>query len=321
MTIGSSTRVAAIDCGTNTIRLLIADLSTGLDGVKLTELTREMTVVRLGEGIDRTGVISAEALRRTSVALANYAVQIADAHVDTVRMVATSASRDAKNGAEFIALTTEILGVAPEIISGDEEARLSFAGAIRGLPSEPRMVVDIGGGSTEFVLGIGDVEAAISTDVGSVRLTERHFAADPPTAAQIAAARADIRAALLDVRRSLAVGDGVGVGIGRSLVAVAGTATTIVAIALGLSEYDSAQIHQSVVSADRIREICSDLIRADHATRTAIAVMHPGRVDVIAAGALILDELISEFGFTSIMASESDILDGIALCLAIPSDS
>lgn len=317
MRIGSSTRVAAIDCGTNTIRLLIAEVSTGPDGVELTGFSRQMTVVRLGEGIDRTGVISVEALRRTSVALADYAVQIAAARVDTVRMVATSASRDAKNGDEFIALTTEILGVAPEIISGAEEARLSFAGAIWGLPAEPRMVVDIGGGSTEFVLGITDVEAANSTDVGAVRLTERHFADDPPTAAQVAAARADVRAVLLDVRRSLDVDE----VQGRSLVAVAGTATTITAMALGLSAYDSAQIHRAVVSADRIREICSDLIRSDRATRAAIAVMHPGRVDVIAAGALILDEVISEFGFTSMMASESDILDGIALSLAMPSDA
>ena len=223
-------RVAGIDCGTNSIRLLIADIEDGA----LTDVVRRMEIVRLGEGVDKTGRLSEAALERTRKALTDYAGQIRDLGVPEgrVRMVATSASRDAANADEFTAMVKGILGVAPEVITGDEEAALSFGGAVRGLPSTvdaPYLVVDIGGGSTEFVLGAETVEAAKSVDIGCVRMTERHLHDDPPTAAQIEAAVADITAAVdtalttVDPSRTA-----------RTLVGLAGSVTTVTALVLGL---------------------------------------------------------------------------------------
>ena len=304
------TRVAAIDCGTNSIRLLVADV-TG--AASLTDVVRRMEIVRLGQGVDRTGRLTAEALGRTRAALEEYAKQVRDLGAERVRMVATSATRDAANADEFRAMVTEVLGVAPEVVTGEEEAHLSFIGAVKGAPADaepPYLVVDIGGGSTEFVLGSADAEAALSVDIGCVRMTERHLRDDPPTAAQVAAAEADITAA---VDRALAVVPG---RQARTLVGLAGSVTTVAGIALGLPEYDSTAIHHARVSYDAVAAVTADLLAKTHDQRLAIGVMHPGRADVIGAGALILRIVMERAGTDSVIASEHDILDGIAFALA-----
>jgi exopolyphosphatase/guanosine-5'-triphosphate,3'-diphosphate pyrophosphatase len=296
-------RVAAIDCGTNSIRLLVADVDSG----GLTDVVRTMEIVRLGEGVDRTGELAPAAIERTRKALESYARTIASTGAERVRMVATSASRDASNADEFRAMVRSVLGQEPEVISGDQEAELSFTGAVRGLPAEgPYLVVDIGGGSTEFVLGTSTVDAARSVDVGCVRLTERHLHDDPPTREQIAAAEADIRAAVAAVRETVPVSNA------RTLVGLAGSVTTVTALALGLTEYDPARIHHARISAEQVADVTSMLLGATHAERAALPVVHPGRVDVIGAGALVLRVLMEEVGATEVLASEHDILDGIA---------
>ncbi|WP_433090375.1 exopolyphosphatase [Dactylosporangium sp. CA-052675] len=300
--------MAAIDCGTNSVRLLIADVSGDSE---ISDVTRQMRIVRLGEGVDRTGRLSEAAIERTRLALVDYAADIAGAGVDAARMVATSASRDAGNAADFRAMVLDTLGFPPEVITGDEEARLSFSGAVRGLTAEaPYLVVDIGGGSTEFVVGERDVEAAISVDIGCVRMTERHLRADPPAPEQIAAAEADIEAA---VDRALAAVDG---ARARTLVGLAGSVTTVAALALGLGEYDPKRIHRARISAADVAKVTAGLLGQSAAQRLEHPVMHPGRADVIGAGALILRVIVDRVGVDSVIASESDILDGIALSLA-----
>lgn len=305
------TRVAAIDCGTNSIRLLVADV----DAAGLRDVERRMEIVRLGEGVDRTGRLSEGALARTMAALETYAKRIGDLGAGAIRMVATSATRDAANRDEFVAGVVSRLGVPPEVISGDEEARLSFAGATYDLPGDvaaPYLVVDIGGGSTEFVLGGGadGPAAARSVDVGCVRLTERHFSTDPPRSAAVAAARADIEAALDDVSAS------VDLASAGSVVGLAGSVTTVGGIHLGLPAYYAAKIHHSRVPTEAVRQISDRLLAAGHGERAAIPVMHPGRVDVIAAGALILRCVVERAGVPEVVVSEHDILDGIAWSLA-----
>ncbi|HVF05395.1 MAG TPA: Ppx/GppA phosphatase family protein [Frankiaceae bacterium] len=297
-------RVASIDCGTNSIRLLVADVVDG----RLVDVHREMRVVRLGQGVDRTGVLAPEALDRTFGALREYVALLRG--VDRVRMVATSATRDARNAAEFVDGCTAILGVAPEVVSGDEEARLSFRGAtaeLSGFPA-PYVVCDIGGGSTEFVLGGDDVEQARSVDVGCVRLTERRLRSDPPTADEVAAAVAGIGAALDRVD--------VDVARGRTFVGLAGSVTTVAALALGLPAYDPDAIHLARIGAAQVEEVTARLLAASRAERAAYAVMHPGRVDVIGAGALVLREIMRRWSIADVVASERDILDGIAWSIA-----
>jgi exopolyphosphatase / guanosine-5'-triphosphate,3'-diphosphate pyrophosphatase len=303
-------RVAAVDCGTNSIRMLIADIDT--ERTAATDIAREMRIVRLGEGVDRTGRLSAAALDRTIGALREYADLIAKASPAAVRMVATSATRDAENAQEFVDRVKEVLGVAPEVVTGDEEARLSFIGATRELPDTPApyLVTDIGGGSTEFVLGGPErVSGGRSVDVGCVRMTERHLHGDPPTEAEIAAATADIDGALELVAASLPAERA------GTLVGLAGSVTTVAGIALGLASYDSVRIHHSRVPASRVHEIATELLGQTRAQRAVIGVMHPGRIDVIAAGALVLDRIMIRFGFPEVLASEHDILDGIAWSL------
>ncbi|KXK61628.1 exopolyphosphatase [Micromonospora rosaria] len=309
--------MAAIDCGTNSIRLLVADLPDPAAGPQapLADLSRRMEVVRLGQGVDRTGRLAPEAIERTRVALADYATEIEKLGAERVRMCATSASRDASNADDFRAMVQQTLGVAPEVVSGDEEARLSFTGAVRGLPAdaeEPYLVVDIGGGSTEFVVGTRarGVAAAVSVDIGCVRMTERHLAGDPPTPEQVAAARADIAAA---VDRALATVPG---REAATLVGLAGSVTTVVAIAQGLTGYDPARIHHARVPYERVAEVTTDLLGKTAAQRLEIPVMHPGRADVIGAGALVLQVIMDRAGMPSVVASEHDILDGIAWSLA-----
>jgi exopolyphosphatase/guanosine-5'-triphosphate,3'-diphosphate pyrophosphatase len=302
------TRVAAIDCGTNSIRLLVADLPA--NGGPLTEVTRLMEIVRLGQDVDRTGVLAPAAIERTRLALAGYAEQIERLGAARVRMVATSASRDARNAEDFRAMVTATLGHPPEVVTGDEEARLSFSGAVRGLPPARYLVVDIGGGSTEFVVGSSSVDAAISVDVGCVRITERHLHSDPPTPAEIAAATADVTAA---VDRALRTVDGTGVD---RVVGLAGSVTTVAAIALDLPRFDPERVHHAEVSTVDCARITAALLGMTAAQRLAIPVMHPGRVDVIGAGALILRTILERVGAASVIASEHDILDGIAWSLA-----
>ncbi|ALO08887.1 Exopolyphosphatase [Streptomyces venezuelae] len=303
------TRVAGIDCGTNSIRLLVADVhpETG----DLVELDRRMTIVRLGQGVDKTGRLAPEALERTFAACRAYAEVIKELGAEKLRFVATSASRDAENRDEFVNGVVEILGVEPEVITGDQEAAFSFTGATGELHGDDRrLVVDIGGGSTEFVVGNKHVEAARSVDIGCVRLTERHVRHDPPTAEEVAAIRADVRAAL-----DLAA-ETVPIGTAETLVGLAGSVTTVAAIALGLPEYDSEKIHHSRISAERVAEVTDRLLASTHDERAAIPVIHPGRVDVIIAGALVLREIVERVGASEVVVSEHDILDGIALSVA-----
>ena len=304
-------RVAGIDCGTNSIRLLVADTSE--DG--LVDILRRMEIVRLGEGVDRTGRFADAALARTFAALDDYAAQIQLLGAERVRMVATSATRDAANRELFVVGVEERLGVAPEVVSGDEEAALSFAGATTGLAGSdvaaPYLVCDIGGGSTEFVLGDADgVHAARSVDIGCVRMTERHLHSDPPTPDEVEAARRDIGAAIDEVERAVAIRDA------RTLIGLAGSVTTVTALALGLDAYDPARIHHARISRDEVHAVTKRLLGMPHTARAALPVMHPGRVDVIGAGAMVLDTILERGGFDSVLASEHDILDGIALSIA-----
>jgi exopolyphosphatase / guanosine-5'-triphosphate,3'-diphosphate pyrophosphatase len=322
-----SQRVAAIDCGTNSLRLLIADVDPARH--TLADVERRMEIVRLGQGVDATGRLAPEALKRTFRALTEYAAEIASARATAVRMVATSATRDASNADEFALGVQDILGVPPEVISGGEEARLSFTGATAELsgnemsasagadrPLPPYLVVDIGGGSTEFVLGgaTGPAPeadlAAISVDIGCVRLTERHLHADPPSPAEVKAASDDIDLALDDVAAAVPVASA------RTLVGLAGSVTTVTAIALGLPVYDPRRTHHARVSAADVHRVTTQLLGQSRDERAAIGSLHPGRVDVIGAGALILERLMERFGFGEVVTSEHDILDGIAWSIA-----
>lgn len=312
------TRVAAIDCGTNSIRLLIADADPATG--ELTELDRRMEIVRLGQDVDRTGRLAPEALERTFAACRRYAAVIKERGAEKIRFVATSASRDAENRDEFVRGVLDILGVEPEVISGDQEAEFSFEGATKELEGsdhlpKPYLVVDIGGGSTEFVVGDDRVLAARSVDIGCVRMTERHLVhdgvvTDPPTLGQITAIRADIDAALDLAEETVPLTEA------ATLVGLAGTVTTVAAIALGLEEYDSEAIHHSRISFEQVQEITGRLVTSTHAERAAIPAMHPGRVDVIPAGALVLLGVMKRTGAREIVVSEHDILDGIAWSVA-----
>jgi len=302
------TRVAAIDCGTNSLRLLVADLSASGDIDIDIDIVRRMEIVRLGEGVDRTGGFAPAAIERTRAVLADYAVQLRALGAERVRMVATSASRDVANRAEFVEMVHRTLGQEPEVISGEEEARLSFAGSTRSLAgvAPPYLVVDIGGGSTEFVLGERSVTHAVSVDIGCVRLTERHLHSDPPTATEVAAATADAQAGLALAAASVPLTSA------GTLVGLAGSVTTVAALALGLPGYDPVRIHHARIGYDRVAEVTGMLLRATREERAALPVMHPGRVDVIGAGALVLRTVMAAAGAQSVVVSEHDILDGIA---------
>jgi exopolyphosphatase / guanosine-5'-triphosphate,3'-diphosphate pyrophosphatase len=310
-------RVAAIDCGTNSLRLLIADVDDG----RLSDVHREMRIVRLGEGVDATGSFAEAALARTRAALVDYAALLRQHEVPKVRMVATSATRDAANRDEFFAMTAEVLadavpGAVAEVISGTEEAELSFRGAVGELDSAaaPFVVVDLGGGSTELVLGSSaGVDASYSADIGCVRLTERCLTSDPPTPAEIADARGVVRAALAAALAAVPVERA------RTWVGVAGTMTTLSALAMNLARYDSDAIHLSRVRFEGLLEVCDGLLAMTRRQRAALGPMHEGRVDVIGGGAIVVEELARELGaragIDELVVSEHDILDGIALSI------
>jgi exopolyphosphatase / guanosine-5'-triphosphate,3'-diphosphate pyrophosphatase len=310
-------RAAGIDCGTNSIRLLIADASGG----RLRDVHRETRIVRLGQGVDATGQFAPDAIARTRTALADYASLLRAHGVERVRMVATSAARDVTNREVFFAMTADVLGaVLPgsvaKVITGEQEAELSFRGAVGELDTAaaPFVVIDLGGGSTEIVLGGDRVVASYSADIGCVRLTERCLRSDPPTPAEVEAARRVVRERL-DVALAAVPVEGA-----RSWVGVAGTMTTLSALAHNMTTYDSAAIHLSRVSGNDLLEVCERLIGMTRSQRAALGPMHPGRADVIGGGAIVVEELARELrtraGIDELIVSEHDILDGIVLSIA-----
>lgn len=295
-------RVGAIDCGTNSLRLLVADI----EGNSFREVQREMRVVRLGEGIDRTKNFSEAALERTFAGIDEYVTILRRKGVESLRFCATSASRDAQNRALFVEGVRERLGIEPEIIPGTEEAALSFAGATREFSSGPFLVVDIGGGSTEFVYGNNEVEFARSINIGCVRMAERHQLSEYPSPESIALAIADIDAAIAEAAAEVPLTSE------ATLIAVAGTATTVAAAALDLTMYDRDAIHLSRVSAESVAQISQMFLKMSKVERAGLPYMHEGRVDVISSGSLVLDRVMLATGAKEFVASEHDILDGIA---------
>lgn len=313
------TRIAAVDCGTNSIRLLVSDYENG----QFRELHRDMEIIRLGQGVDATGQLAQEAIERARVALTGFVDTMAFEQVEDVRMVATSATRDAANRDEFFAMTAQLLGkIKPgaqaEVITGEEEAALSFRGAVMDLPAEaePFLVIDLGGGSTEYVLGGADgtVDAAISTQVGSVRLTERIMTSDPPTPAEIAEGLAFVTDQLEKVRQVVPLEKA------HTIVGCAGSFTTLAALALGLEQYDSAAIHNSRLNFSGMRVMIEQMRSMTASQRAQFPVVHPGRADVMGSGVTIMEAIINVLeehtNADSFVISEKDILDGIVAGLA-----
>ena len=300
-------RVAAIDCGTNSIRLLIADIAGG----NFKEVLRTMEIVRLGQGVDQNKAFRPDAIDRTLKAVELFRDQIASKGVEKIRFCATSATRDATNRNLFTDGVREILGIEVEVIPGEEEAELSFIGATKELRQSdaPFLVVDIGGGSTEFVFGSERVDFAKSVNIGCVRMSERHLNTQPPSMAQIAQAITDIDIA---ITQAAAV---VPITTAKTLVAVAGTATTVAAAALELTDYDRHQIHLSRITSEKVHKFAANFQSMSKDQIASLGFMHPGRVDVITAGSLVLSRIMAATGATEFVASESDILDGMAWSL------
>ncbi len=299
-------RVAAIDCGTNSIRLLISDIETSTNTA--TDVVREMRIVRLGEGVDKTNAFSPRALERTFKAVDEYDKLLIKHNVEHVRFVATSATRDAQNKAMFIKGVIDRLRIVPEVIAGVEEAALSFDGATRSLRqkhSAPFLVIDLGGGSTELVIGDKEPTGAYSMDVGCVRMTERHTPGGNPTKAQEEAIRTDVRNALQVAATK------VDWKAAKTVVGVAGTITTVAAHVLNLKTYDPDVLHGASVTAEQISQTAQDFITLTPAQRGALPYMHEGRIEVITAGSIVLDEVMKGIGAKNLIASERDILDGV----------
>jgi len=300
-------RVAAIDCGTNSIRLLIADISNGI----FKEVVRSMEVVRLGQGVDKSKSFHPDAIKRTLDAVEMFSEVIASKGVERIRFCATSATRDATNRSLFTDGVRGILGVEVEVIPGEEEAMLSFNGATKELMQSdaPYLVVDIGGGSTEFVFGSNKVENAKSVDIGCVRMSERHFTSQPAAMDQVARAIIDIDSAIAQAASVVPILNA------KTLVAVAGTATTVAAAALELKDYDRHLIHLARISADKVHKVSAMFQSMNKDEIANLGYMHPGRVDVITAGSLVLSRVMAATGASEFVASESDILDGMAWSL------
>ena len=301
-------RVAAIDCGTNSIRLLIADI----EGSNFREVYRTMEIVRLGQGVDQNKAFHPDAIARTLAALDLFAQEISKHGVEQIRFCATSATRDATNRELFIDGVKERLGIEPEVISGDEEARLSFIGATKEFAASdaPFLVVDIGGGSTEFVYGHSDVEFAKSVNIGCVRMTERNIHSDPPKTEEIENARRDVQEAIAVAASTVPITKA------KTLIAVAGTATSVAASALKLEQYDRHVIHLARVSAEQAHHVAITFAGMNAEQRSHVGFLHPGRADVFAAGSLVLSEIMKATGAKEFVASEADSLDGIAWSLA-----
>ena len=300
-------KIAAIDCGTNSIRLLIMDYQKA--DQSLIEIIREMRIVRLGEGVDQTKSFSEAALIRTKAAIEEYAKLIEHYSVEKIRFVATSATRDANNRDIFFAIVKKALDVEAEVITGEEEAALSFAGATRSLASKlegPFLVIDLGGGSTELVVGQQNPTAAYSMNVGCVRMTERHAPGGNPTVSQEQAIRADVRTALAAARKKVDLSNV------KTVIGVAGTVTTVAAHALKIDKYDPNVLHGAAINSQQVSQTAADFIKLSFEERAALPYMHPGRVEVITAGAIVLDEIIKEIRANKLIASERDILDGVA---------
>jgi len=295
--------LAAIDIGTNSVRLLVTDTSGN-------ELERVMRITRLGQGVDVAGELAPEAIARTVHVLTEYAARMRAHGVTRVRAVATSAARDARNGSDFFDAAERALGSRPELMSGDAEARCSFSGATFGLERSegPFLVIDLGGGSTEFVLGVDQPEAAISLQMGCVRMTERHLRSDPPTLEQLEACESDVRRELSRLR------DVVDVTKARTVIGLAGTVTALSALQLGLTHYDASRTHHSRLSAAQIVALCSRLARTSVAERRALLV-EPARAEVLVGGALVLATIMNELGLPELRVSERDILDGLLASL------
>lgn len=301
-------RVAAIDCGTNSIRLLIAEAD---DQGAVVDVVREMVITRLGQGVDRTGQLDPEAIERTLAAASRYAEQIAQADVARARFVTTSASRDAENRQDFLGPIKEITGLEPRVLTGEEEAELSFLGALSALPKQlrsPYLLVDIGGGSTEFVLGTDRVVQACSADMGSVRVTER-FGGEPWTEEKLQRARDWINHKLDQVQEQVDFEDA------RTLIGVAGTVTSMGALIAGVEEYDPVMTHGAMPSREQWRDALNTMVLAPLTEKEAFGFMPPGRADVIGGGALIWEQILARVPDIPVVVSEHDILDGLALSL------
>ena len=299
-------RVAAIDCGTNSIRLLISDIDTSTNTA--TDVVREMRIVRLGEGVDKTNAFLPSALERTFKAVDEYEKLLLKHNVEHVRFVATSATRDAQNKAMFIKGVIDRLRIVPEVIAGVEEAALSFDGATRSLRQKhvaPFLVIDLGGGSTELVIGDKEPTGAYSMDVGCVRMTERHTPGGNPTKEQEEAIRTDVRNALK------VAGTKVDWKTAKTIVGVAGTITTVAAHVLKLKTYDPDVLHGAIITAEQVSQTAQDFISLTPSQRGALPYMHEGRIEVITAGSIVLDEVMKGIGAKTLIASERDILDGV----------
>jgi exopolyphosphatase/guanosine-5'-triphosphate,3'-diphosphate pyrophosphatase len=299
-------RVAAIDCGTNSIRLLISNIDTSTNTA--TDVVREMRIVRLGEGVDRTNAFLPTALERTFKAVEEYDKLLLKHNVEHVRFVATSATRDAQNKAMFIKGVIDRLRIVPEVIAGVEEAALSFDGATRSLRqkhSAPFLIIDLGGGSTELVIGDKEPTGAYSMDVGCVRMTERHTPGGNPTKEQEEAIRTDVKNALK------VAGTKVDWKTAKTVVGVAGTITTVAAHVLNLKTYDPDVLHGASITAEQVSQTAQDFITLTPAQRGALPYMHEGRIEVITAGSIVLDEVMKGIGAQTLIASERDILDGV----------
>jgi exopolyphosphatase/guanosine-5'-triphosphate,3'-diphosphate pyrophosphatase len=301
-----SHRVAVIDVGTNSARLLVADVAGG----KVSPVERRSTVTRLGRGVDLSGRLSAEAIEEACAAIGEYVTTYKELGAESVEAIATSAVRDAENGSAFVAELRERFALSARVLDGEEEARLTYLGATsERAPTEPTLVVDIGGGSTELIVGTGaEISFHTSLQAGVVRHSERHIASDPPTAVELESLASDVRG-LIEV----AVGAGVEAKAG---IAVAGTPTSLAAIEMGLEPYDPARVHGHVLSLPSIQRMLSQLASTPLAQRIEIPGMHPDRAPTIVAGVVILIETMRAFGLEQIEASEHDILYGTALSVA-----
>jgi exopolyphosphatase/guanosine-5'-triphosphate,3'-diphosphate pyrophosphatase len=297
-------RVGVVDVGTNSVRILVAEG----DGKTLADLERDLTITRLGEGVDRDRLLGAGPLRRTVAAIAGYVERCRARNAEAIRVIATSAVRDAANRNDFVEAVRRATDIEPVILTGDQEARLGFLGATIDVPAPgPYMVVDIGGGSTELVRGTTDADRFISLDIGSVRLTERHIHDDPPKQDELDAVAANADTDLEQAARSL------GDERAATMIGLAGTITSVAAIALGLTGYDRDAIHHSRLTSEQIADVRARLAAMTSEERRTLPAMPPGREDVIVAGVVILERVMQRFGFDECLVSETDILDGVAL--------